>query len=109
MTGVPLREHPIGPFYLARLHGEPVAASALYCDGQVAGLCEVCTVPSARGQGIGAAITAAPLKDARALGYRIGVLQASGMGEPVYRRLGFTEYCTLDAYCWRPPVPPQAS
>ena len=34
-------QHPIGPFYLARLHGEPVATSALYCEPHVAGLCEV--------------------------------------------------------------------
>jgi GNAT superfamily N-acetyltransferase len=104
VTCVPLQQHPIGPFYLARLHGEPVAASALYCDPRVAGLCEVCTIPSARRQGVGAAITYVPLLDARAMGYRIAVLQASPMGEPVYRRLGFTSYCTLDAYCWNPPT-----
>ncbi|HZU66218.1 MAG TPA: GNAT family N-acetyltransferase [Ktedonobacteraceae bacterium] len=105
VTCVPPQQHPIGPFYLARLHGEPVAASALYCDPRVAGLCEVCTIPSARRQGIGAAITYVPLLDARAMGYRIAVLQASPMGEPVYRRLGFTSYCTLDAYCWQPETP----
>jgi GNAT superfamily N-acetyltransferase len=105
VTSVPPRQHPIRPFYLARLNGEPVATSALYWDQSVAGLCEVCTIPSARRQGIGAAITLAPLLDARPMGYRIAVLQASPLGEPVYRRLGFTSYCTLDAYCWRPGSP----
>jgi GNAT superfamily N-acetyltransferase len=105
VTSRPPKEHPIGPFYLARLHGEPVAVSALYCDSHVAGLCEACTIPSARRQGIGAAITLAALLDARAMGYRIAVLQASPMGEPVYRRLGFTSCCTLDAYCWKPRAP----
>ena len=105
VTSRPPKEHPVSPFYLARLHGEPVAVSALYCDPHIAGLCEVCTIPSARRQGIGAAITLAPLLDARAMGYRIAVLQASPMGEPVYRRLGFTAYCTLDAYVWRPLAP----
>jgi GNAT superfamily N-acetyltransferase len=104
-TSRPPHQHPIGPFYLARLHGEPVAASALYRDPRVAGLYEVCTIPSARRHGIGAAITLAPLLDARAMGYRIAVLQASPMGEPVYRRLGFTSYCTLDAYSWKPRAP----
>ncbi len=105
VTAVPPLQHSIKPFYLARLNGEPVAVSALYCDPRVAGICEVCTIPSARGKGIGAAITAAPLYDARAMGYQIAVLQASPMGEPVYRRLGFKPYCTLDAYCWEPPAP----
>lgn len=105
VTSRPPHQHPIGPFYLARLHGEPVAASALYRDPRVVGLCEVCTIPSARRQGIGATITLAPLLDARTMGYRIAVLQASPMGEPVYRRLGFTPYCTLDAYCWKPRAP----
>jgi hypothetical protein len=36
-------------------------------------------------------VTAAPLLAARALGYRIGTLQSSGLGFGVYRRLGFTE------------------
>lgn len=102
VNSLPPREHPIGPFYVARLRGEPVAASALYCDERVAGLCEVCTIPSARRQGVGAAIALAPLLEAREMGYRIGVLQASTMGEPVYRRLGFSSYCTLDAYIWGP-------
>ena len=102
VTSRPPYQHPIGPFYLARLHEEPVAASALYRDSRVAGLCEVCTIPSARRQGIGVAITFAPLLDARTMGYRIAVLQSSPMGEPVYRRLGFTPYCTLAAYCWKP-------
>jgi GNAT superfamily N-acetyltransferase len=105
VTSLPPHEHPMRPFYLARLNGEPVATSALYCDPSVAGLCEVCTIPSARRQGIGAAITLVPLLDARAMGYRIAVLQASPFGEPVYRRLGFTSYCTFDAYCWRPGSP----
>jgi len=102
VTGVPRDQHMVGPFYLARLHGEPVATSALCCAVGVAGVYEVSTIPSMRGQGIGAAIAQAPLLDARNMGYRIAVLQASKLGEPVYRRLGFSTYCTLDAYCWRP-------
>jgi len=104
VMSLPPDQHPVGPFYLARLDGQPVATFALFCAAGVAGICEVCTIPSARGQGIGAAITLAPLLDGRAMGYRIAVLQASQMGEPVYRRLGFAAYCTLDAYCWRPPA-----
>ena len=34
-------------------------------------------------------MTAAPLEEARAMGYRIGVLQASPAGASVYRKMGF--------------------
>jgi hypothetical protein len=42
----------------------------------------------------------APLREARAAGYRVGTLQASEMGFPVYRRLGFQEVCTFGLYLW---------
>jgi len=36
--------------------------------------------------------------EAREMGYRFGILQASPMGENVYRRLGFEEYGRLPNY-----------
>lgn len=88
--------------YVARLDGQPVAMSELFLAAGVAGIYDVATVPQARGQGIGAAITHVPLQTARARGYRIGVLEASPMGEPVYRRLGFEERCRFSLYEWEP-------
>jgi GNAT superfamily N-acetyltransferase len=88
--------------YIARLDGQPVAMSQGFLAAGVAGIYDVLTVPQARGQGIGAAITHAPLLAARARGYRIGVLEASPMGEPIYRRLGFEEYCRFTLYEWEP-------
>src|ERR1043165_1648799 len=86
--------------YLAVLDGKPVATSQLFLSAGVAGIYNVTCLPEARGRGIGAAITQAPLLDARAMGYRVGILQASELGYPVYRRLGFQDFGRLSVYLW---------
>jgi len=94
-------QHPARHLYVGFLEGEPVATALLFLGTGVAGLYGIGTVPEARRQGIGRAMTVVPLLEARAMGYRIGVLHASPMGEGIYRRLGFREYCTLARYAWR--------
>lgn len=91
-----------GPFwtYLAMLDDKPVATSQLFLSAGVAGIYNVTCLPEARGRGIGAAITQAPLLDARTIGYRVAILQASDMGYPVYRRLGFQDFGKLSVYLW---------
>jgi hypothetical protein len=34
------------------------------------------------------------------MGYKIGILQASAMGYPVYQRLGFEDFGKLSVYLW---------
>jgi GNAT superfamily N-acetyltransferase len=93
--------------YLALLNGQPVGTSQLFLSAGVAGIYNVTCLPEARGQGIGAAITLAPLRDARAMDYRIGILQASERGYGVYRRLGFQDFGKLSVYLWENNLAPQ--
>jgi GNAT superfamily N-acetyltransferase len=86
--------------YLALLNGKPVGTSQLFLSEDVAGIYNVTCLPEARGQGIGSAVTLAPLLEARRMGYRVGILQASRGGYNVYRRLGFQDYGKLSLYLW---------
>lgn len=85
-------------YYLGTLDDQPVASSLLCLDAGVAGIYCVATLPEARRQGFGSALTIAPLLHAYTLGYRIGILQATDPGFNLYRRLGFRQYCTFQVY-----------
>jgi GNAT superfamily N-acetyltransferase len=93
-TGLPLRH------YLGLLNDQPVATATLFIGAGVAGIYNVATLAQARGQGIGSAMTLTALYDGRDLGYRAGVLQSSGMGYPVYQRLGFQTLGQMDYFYW---------
>jgi len=84
--------------YIGYLNGEPVASSAMTLDSGVAGIYAVSTLPEARRKGIGAVMTAIPLFEAREQGYHVGILQASSMGLPVYKKMGFKEVCRYQLY-----------
>lgn len=89
-------------FYLGKLNGEPVAITILFNGGGVASVYGVGTIPSARGKGIGGAITLKPLLDARAMGYRHAVLWSSEMGIHTYQRIGFRLLnARINRYLWR--------
>lgn len=92
-------DHPFRT-YLALLNGKPVGTSQLFTSGGVAGIYNVSSIPEARGQGVGTAITLAPLLEARDQGYHIGVLQASSMGYGVYRKIGFDDFGKLSVFLW---------
>jgi GNAT superfamily N-acetyltransferase len=88
--------------YLGRLDGSPVATNMLFNGGGIASVYAVATLPSARGMGIGSAITLKPLLEAREMGYRYAGLFSTEMGVHVYEGIGFrlTEG-RLNRYLWR--------
>jgi GNAT superfamily N-acetyltransferase len=87
-------------FFMASYHGVPVATSQLLTAEGVAGIDRVAVLPEARNKGIGRAITLYPLLIARDTGYRVGTLQASEMGERLYRSMGFWKCGELTSYHW---------
>jgi len=88
--------------FLGSHNGVPVACVSLCLVEGSAGIYCVATVPEARRRGYAAAVVRAALLAARARRYRIGVLEASKMGESVYRRMGFREVCKIGTYHWYP-------
>jgi GNAT superfamily N-acetyltransferase len=81
--------------YLARLDGEPVATATIFLTEDVAGVYFVMTVPTARRQGIGAAITRYAVQDGDE---PYAVLGASSAGKNVYAGLGFVELGGIELY-----------
>ncbi len=70
-----------------------MAASTLFEAAGVAVLYNVGTLPEFRGRGLGKLVSVAAMEAGRADGYRLGVLQATSMGEPLYRAIGFEKCC----------------
>jgi GNAT superfamily N-acetyltransferase len=97
-----LSSHSPWRHFLALMDGRPVGASSLFLGSTAAGLYNVATVPDARRQGVGTAISYATLIAARAEGHTLGVLQASAAGNGVYRSLGFERCCQLWQHYWVP-------
>jgi len=87
--------------YLGLYDGQPVAtASCFYSDG-VVGIYWVSTIPAFRGKGIGRNMMNVILKDASNCGYRVAILQSSNKGFGMYKKLGFSQYCTNIRYEWK--------
>lgn len=84
--------------YIGFLDGAPIATSAMILDSGVAGIYAVATIPEARRKGIGGLMTVFPLLEASQAGYRVGILQASSMGYPIYKKIGFKDVCKFKIY-----------
>jgi len=86
-----LDEDSLSRRFVALLDGEPVATSRLSMAGGVAGLYTMVTLPHAQRRGIGASMAHRAMAAGRDAGMRLGALQATAMGYPIYKKLGFVE------------------
>lgn len=75
-----------------------VSTSMTFAYDGLMGIYGVATRANYRGMGLGAFMTAEPLRRARAEGWDTGILQASEMGFPIYRRLGFEQVGGMAMY-----------
>jgi GNAT superfamily N-acetyltransferase len=80
---------PDNAMFVGRLDGRPAATSLAVRTGDVTGVYAVGTLDDARRRGLGTAVTWACVDAARGWGSEAVVLQASEMGYPIYRSMGF--------------------
>jgi GNAT superfamily N-acetyltransferase len=103
-----LADDPAAHVVVARRDGVAVATAMTFESDGVASLQWVGTVPSARGTGLGALVTTWATNLAFERGASSCTLQASPMGEPIYRALGYeTVYGFAEHVRW--PKPPGRS
>lgn len=83
---------------VAYLNGEPVSCAMIILSHSIAGVYWVGTLENARGKGLAKACTRAVGNEAFKRGVSRVVLQASPLGEPVYKRMGYEEFTRYPWY-----------
>lgn len=84
--------------YRARVDGEVASVAGTLDHGDDLGFYFVATLPRFRGRGLAGRLMAVALIEAAERGLRTSSLQASAMGEPVYRRLGYESPFRMHLY-----------
>jgi predicted acetyltransferase len=79
---------------VGRVDGVPVSSAIAVVTATTAGIYNVATPPEHRRRGYGAALTWAAVDQGARLGCDHSVLQASELGAPVYRQMGYRDLGT---------------
>ena len=85
-------------FYSGVHNGQVVATSMIFFSAGVAGIYFVSVIPELRNRGMGREMMLRCIYDAQELGYNYCILQATDIGEHLYRSLGFKLCGTLKYY-----------
>ena len=80
---------PDAQMFVGYADSQPACASMLIKTGPVAGIYWVATLANFRGMGFGKSITMQAAAAGKQLGCQFASLQASSMGKPMYKSLGF--------------------
>lgn len=91
--------------YVAWSGAEPVSTATAWRNGRDVGIFNVATPPDHRGHGYGRAVTSRAVADGFASGADLAWLQASPLGEPIYRAMGFRPVATYLLLGRAPPPP----
>ena len=84
--------------YRARVDGETACVAAMIDRDDDCVLVMVATEPARRGAGIARRLCHAALAEARGRGLRTSTLQATKLGRPVYERLGYRTFGTIEMW-----------
>jgi GNAT superfamily N-acetyltransferase len=84
--------------YQADLDGEPAAVALALHNGDDCGVSFVATIPAARRKGLATQVMHAVLLDAREHGLTTTTLQATDVGERLYRTLGYRRLCDMQLW-----------
>lgn len=87
-------------YYIGFFNGKPVATSIFFKGKEAAGIFYIGTLHEARGKGIAKAMVNHILNKAKNHKYNFCTLQASELGYPVYKKIGFKEYYVNKIYKW---------
>jgi len=84
--------------YRVDKRGRAKAVALALHHGEDCGVSFVATTPDARRQGLAARVMAKALKDARAVGCTTTTLQATEVGERLYKALGYRHLCSMELW-----------
>ncbi|MDO3382145.1 GNAT family N-acetyltransferase [Gilvimarinus algae] len=90
-----LSADPQARIQLARIEGEPAGTVVLYRTGSVLGVHSLGVTPAFRGQGLARRLMHFVIHQAMQSRDTMITLQASGMGLPLYKSLGFSEQFSI--------------
>lgn len=84
--------------WVAYLDGAPASAAMVVSAAGAGMVAWVATIEAVRGRGLGALCTVLATNEAFERGGRFASLQASRLGEPIYRRLGYEHLFTYKGF-----------